>query len=809
MALPVLKMAKSFLDVVLGKEKPAMTFEVGVGLTPEQKIAAEAKVKEVAEVGKILPEPMKPEFKLDDAYKIQTYLWTKQKRGEQLTPNELALGKEAGKVIQDNMIEMVVGFIAPEAKAIKAVIPKELQPLAREARKYKSAEEFVKTQQGKKGIADKFHNWDISQGNFREVGGKKYPIRGWFSTAQDFYNQAVRETTAITKVAVKGVKPIEQKVVVKVPSLTEVRQAISKLAKPKSITGKVPQLPPQLLQKVPRISEVSPYKPIVSPIEESVNKITQALKEAKPVRAKQEALYAKERATKMAKAIAVGKKVEGEAGFYAELGQLKGEYTRVQFESIKGKVSQADIDNLFKKVKDSVVLNFWQGIQARTGLVKIFEGKVPTEGELALLGRVFPKEFIDTVLGKRSLFTKLLEYGYQLGNLPRSVMASFDLSAPFRQGLFLIGYPKQFFASFVKMFKAFGSEKAFKALQETIVKKPTFDLMQESNLALTEMDRILTQREERFMSQWAERIPIAGKIIRASGRAYVGFLNKLRADVFEDLILKAEKIGRAPRSNPDLVKSIANFVNTASGRGDLGALQRAAVALNSFLFSPRLMASRLTLLNPIYYIKQDSFVRKEALKSLFVVSSMIATVLGLSKLGGVEVETDMRSSDFAKIKIGNTRIDIMAGFQQYIRMAAQLITGKYISTTTGKEITLGEGYKPLTRMDILLRQIESKEAPIVSFITDLLRQQDYKGEKISVINEIISRFYPMAINDIVDVAKDDPTLLPISVLGIFGVGIQTYEPTYGGGLVPGMPSMKMPEGAKLPSLKMPPMPSFK
>ncbi len=508
-----------------------------------------------------------------------------------------------------------------------------------------------------------------------------------------------------------------------------------------------------------------------------VNKIINALKEAKPLRGQQEAIYTAERSQKMAKALSVGEKTTGEAGFKAELGQLKGEMPKVQFESIRGKIGQEDIDTLFNQVKDSQVLNFWNKITARQGLAKMFEGGVPTEGELKLLGRVFPKEFIETVLGKRDSFTKMAEAGYQLANIPRSVMASVDLSAPFRQGLFLISHPKKFFGSFLNMFKSFGSEKAFKATQEAIVKKPTFDLMQDSKLALTEMDNILTLREERFMSNWAEKIPVVGKVIRASGRAYTGFLNKLRADVFEDLITKADNLGLTPRSNPDLVKEIANFVNIASGRGSLGKLQPAATALNSFFFSPRLMASRLTLLNPVYYVKADPFVRKEALKSLLTVAGGLTTILGLSKLAGAEVEIDPRSSDFAKIKIGNTRIDLAGGTQQYVRMAAQLITGKYVSSTTGKEITLGEGYKPLTRMDILLRQVEAKEAPIFSFLTDLMRGQDYAGQPINITNEVASRFYPMAIGDIVDISKDDPTLLPISVLGIFGVGVQTYQTT--------------------------------
>jgi len=533
---------------------------------------------------------------------------------------------------------------------------------------------------------------------------------------------------------------------------------------PKSI-AEIPQKPPlQLASKIPEIDEEL----------SSLQKITNALKEAKPIRKAQEALYTKERGAKMAKAITVSER--GESGFYKELGALKGELPKVEFESLRNKVSQVDVDNLFNQVKDSQVLNFWDKISTRGAVAKMLEGRVPTERELYLLNRVFPKELVDTILSKRDLFTKFKEAGYQLANVPRSVMASFDLSAPFRQGLFLMSHPKRFFGSFLNMFKSLGGENAFKAGQEAIARKSTFDLMDEGKLALTEMDTILTAREERFASQWAEKIPIVGKAIRASGRAYTGFLNKLRADVFDDLIVKADKIGLMPRSNPDLVKQVANFVNVASGRGSLGSLQPAANALNAFFFSPRLMASRLTLLNPLYYIKADPFVRKEALKSLFTFAGVTTTVLGLAKLGGAEVGYDPRSADFGKIKIGNTRIDIMGGTQQYIRMAAQLITGKYISTTTGKEITLGEGYKPLTRLDILVRQVESKEAPIFSFITDLMRGQDYAGNKIKISKEIGSRFVPMLASDIYDIAKDDPSLLPVGVLGGLGFSVQTYAP---------------------------------
>jgi hypothetical protein len=475
----------------------------------------------------------------------------------------------------------------------------------------------------------------------------------------------------------------------------------------------------------------------------------------------------------------VAEKTSGEAGFKAELGQLKGEIEKVHYAPLRDAVGQKNIDTIFDTVKHSPLLSEWDKINARNGLVKMFDvhgGKVPTEGEIVLLNRVFGADFGKTMLDKRTTLQKLGSLGIQIGNLPRSIMSSMDLSAPLRQGLFLIDKPQRWLSAFMTMFKTFGSEKAFKAVQESIFRHPLYDLMQESKLAIMDMDVALTGREEQFMSGLAEKIPLAGRVVRASGRAYSGFLNKLRADVFADLVTKADALGLNPKNNIKLAKEIATFVNTASGRGNLGAFERSATGLNMVFFSPRLMASRINILNPHYYLKEQSaFIRKEKLKSLFTVGAMVSSVLGLAKLGGADVGIDPRNADFGKIKIGNTRIDIAGGFLQYVRIAAQILTGKLVSSTTGKVVTLGEGYKPLTRLDIVMNALRNKEAPVMSFITDMLSGRNAAGDPVSVPQEMRDRLTPMIVGDIVDLAKDNPDLIPLSVLGIFGAGVQTYS----------------------------------
>jgi hypothetical protein len=521
---------------------------------------------------------------------------------------------------------------------------------------------------------------------------------------------------------------------------------------------------------------------------EPVKKVMAALKRARPTRKAQEAIYTKERGERFAKFEEVGEKTFGEAGFHAQLREFGGKYSKVEFESIRG-VGQKDIDSLFEMIKHSKKIVGYDKVTAGRGLAKLFGeygGSVPQGKELELLGEIFPREFVKTLLKKRSLWARSKEAGLQLVNIPRSLMASFDFSAPLRQGIFLgAGHPIKFAKAFVKMFKQFGSEEVFQAAQKSIAERPTYKLMNEAKLALTSMGRELGVREERFMTQWADIIPG----VRASGRAYVGFLNKLRADVFDDLVEKATKAGLEPHKNMDLTKKIAEFVNRGSGRGRLGGLENSAVELTALFFSPRLTASRIQLLNPGYYITADPFVRKEALKSLFALSAAGATVLGLASAGGAKVGTDRRSADFGKIIVGNTRIDMFGGFQQYIRVANQLQSGELVSSVTGKVTTLGKGYRPLSRKDILYRFGEGKLSPVMSFALRMMEGQDLTGQPLEVGKEIGQRFVPMVIQDVYDIAKEDPELLPVSVLGVFGVGLQTY-----GGRMP--PSSQGIQGIK-------------
>lgn len=512
-------------------------------------------------------------------------------------------------------------------------------------------------------------------------------------------------------------------------------------------------------------------------------KVISVLAPARMLAGKQKEIYKAEWGKRFGEAEAVGRKVKGEAGFRAEKAKLKGEMQRVEYESIRNKLTQDELNAMYQKVADSRALTYPESVAARDGLDVLFGdpgGAVPVPSQISLLNRVFPKDLIETIRAKRETWVKAREVMLEAASVPRAMMASFDLSFGFRQGIFLMArYPIEFFSSFGNQFKYFGSEKAYRALMEDMVAKKNYPLARKGKLALTEMDAVLGLREEAFLGgRLAEKIPIIGLGIRASNRAYTGFANKLRFDVFDRIVEGARKTGLDPAKDTYLLNSITDFVNTASGRGNLKMAERSAVALNAVLFSPRLISSRLKLMWPKYYINLHPFVRKQALQSLLSFAGTGVTVLSLAKLAGAEVGGDPLSADFGKIKIGDTRIDIWGGFQPYIRTAAQFIMGKTVSTTTGKVTKVGEGYKPLTRPGIVWRAAKYKMSPVASFAFNLLEGKGTDYEKFDIPTEVAQRFVPMVIQDIIDLAKEDPDIARIfgfGALGVVGVGLQTYK----------------------------------
>lgn len=409
-------------------------------------------------------------------------------------------------------------------------------------------------------------------------------------------------------------------------------------------------------------------------------------------------------------------------------------------------------------------------------------------------------------------------------NFPRGMMASVDFSAPLRQGIGLI-HKKEFWKALPDMFKAWSTEQGFREIQTEIANRPAFrktigadgkvqaSFAEKSGLSLTDLTD-LSKREEAIMSTWAEKVPL----VRRSNRAYTAFLNKLRADTFDSLISSTKSFGVDTKTNLPLARSLAEFVNVATGRGNLGSLERAAVPLNTLLFSPRLMAARLKMLDPRFYLMGPKPVRMEAIKSLFAIAAAGNIVTQLGKLAGGSVENDPNSSDFGKLRIGNTRVDPYAGFQQYIVAANRLIrpgfahvpggeggtdtgivpidvatgylgTGgqKVASSQSENEYELQNPVRPFdpTHKTVAERFLRGKAHPVLGFAWSLMDgAKELSGEHMDfgtinpMENAISQRFIPILMQDIYELSQTGeislPTKIAVGLASSLGMGTQTY-----------------------------------
>src|SRR5690606_1730988 len=97
-----------------------------------------------------------------------------------------------------------------------------------------------------------------------------------------------------------------------------------------------------------------------------------------------------------------------------------------------------------------------------------------------------------------------------------------------RQGILLsISHPFISAKAIVKMFKAMASEKEYNAINSSILERSNAEQYRTAKLFIVDPNEYnIAKMEEAYMSSLAERIPG----VAASARAYITFLNVLRAD---------------------------------------------------------------------------------------------------------------------------------------------------------------------------------------------------------------------------------------------------------------------------------------
>jgi RNA polymerase sigma factor (sigma-70 family) len=376
---------------------------------------------------------------------------------------------------------------------------------------------------------------------------------------------------------------------------------------------------------------------------------------------------------------------------------------------------------------------------------------------------------------KKSAETKLqtaTRYGKEILNVPRAIKSSLDFSGVLRQGGFIgLGNPARALKNIPSMFKSAFSQEAFERSEAQIRSRPNAPLYKQAKLYLADMDGDLSNREEMFRSELSERIPG----VKQSNRAFIGYLNRMRADTFDALV---GNLGFTP--TPEQLKAIAHYVNVATGRGDLGAHGAAAETLSTVLWSPRLLVSRIQLLAGEPLARGDakgvrSVIAKEYAKTI----AAGAVILSLAAMWGIDVEDDPRSSDFGKLRIGESRIDPWMGLQQLTVLGSRLASGE--TRTLGGDIKAIRGEdKPAVgsdAFDISMRFVRSKMTPLLGEFFNVVSGENVIGEKVTPVSTAKGLLAPLSLSDLIPMLEDQgiSRTAALTLLNVFGASVQHHQ----------------------------------
>lgn len=359
-------------------------------------------------------------------------------------------------------------------------------------------------------------------------------------------------------------------------------------------------------------------------------------------------------------------------------------------------------------------------------------------------------------------------------NLPKTLRSSLDISATGRQGwLLATAHPVSAAKAFASQIKALGSAEAALRSQNALLERPNAHLYKRGNLYLSTVEGAGKGEEAysgKMFREWRRLNPF-----RASERAYNAFLNRLRADAFDQMV---RMLGPDPSAGD--LRAIGNYVNVASGRGGSSVgLDKAADFLNNALFSPRYVASRFeyAMGQPLLRLEGSAKVRAIVAQEYARTIGAVGMIIYLAQASGAEVNTDPDASDFLKIKLGDTRIDVLAGLQQAMVFLHRLGAQRYVSAK-GNETDMREGgYGKMDTEKVAARFGRSKASPTIGTAISLQTGKDYLGRDYGIVQVPADLFAPLSIQETAQGlmadgwGKEDA----LSLLNFLGFGVQTHR----------------------------------
>lgn len=402
----------------------------------------------------------------------------------------------------------------------------------------------------------------------------------------------------------------------------------------------------------------------------------------------------------------------------------------------------------------------------------------------------FRKKLDTFKLENRTTIQKALGSVTEAMEFFRSLMTSIDLPN-LRQGAFFgLSHPVEWAKIVPESILATFSDKAAFHLDRDIKQNENYTNGNYDRLGLdfTKQGGGIQHGEEGFVSRWAKKVPIIKQVVEGSERGYVTALNMIRSK-WADILIGTMTAKPGIMSDAE-AKVIGNMVNAGTGRGDLMQFKNAAKELSMVAFAPKWVFSRFQIVTgqPIWTTGIQGGGRARALVAGEYAKMLVGlgTVYAMAKLAfpdDVTIEKDPRGTDFGKLKIGNTRLDITGNMASTFTFLNRVVSGETLNQK-GEVKALRPGDEN-EKMKFGQRGVSNvigdfargKLAPLPGTIWDLAAKEDVVHKPVTPASAATKLVVPLYARDVHDALMDlgVPKVIAVSLVGVLGAGMTTYD----------------------------------
>lgn len=368
----------------------------------------------------------------------------------------------------------------------------------------------------------------------------------------------------------------------------------------------------------------------------------------------------------------------------------------------------------------------------------------------------------------------LLKAAKEISDLAVTLKASWDVSFVGRQGLNVLKtHPtvwwKMAKANVADFYKTMRKQDAEAALWADVYGRDNY-LNGDYHTS-----KIIPKNEEPIPTRIHEKVPVIGRVFKASDVAFLDSAIRARMDTFD--LLKNKAVRNGAKWDKVQTEDVGTLVNALTARGAFGRIGESPI-IKLVFWAPRMLKAHWDVLTGHTFGSglKTSFARKEAALNLVKVIGTDALIITLANaLIPGSAETDPTSSNFGKIKVGNTSFDYTGGAGSLAVLGARMVTGTTKSPTTGVKYDLGSKFGQESRMDVITNFALGKTTPIIGQFTQMAKGRTYAGKKPTVGSVATGLAIPISVENVIQLKDDNSADAVLGViLDAFGINANTY-----------------------------------